>query len=54
MTQLGIITALLLSALAGQKSPSTREMNLIGWQEFQSWVPGKIETVLLPVGTLEP
>ena len=34
--------------------PTTREMNLISWQEFQEFVPEKIETVLLPVGTLEP
>lgn len=35
-------------------SPSTREMNLITWQEFQEFVPQRIETVLLPVGTIEP
>lgn len=34
--------------------PTTREMNLIGWLEFQKIVPGKIKTVLLPTGTLEP
>ncbi|MFQ5675222.1 MAG: creatininase family protein [bacterium] len=33
---------------------STRQMNLINWREFQEFVPEKIETVLLPVGTLEP
>lgn len=42
------------SGLAQTSNPSTREMNLIGWQEFQEFVPDKIETVLLPVGTLEP
>ncbi|MDT8367788.1 MAG: creatininase family protein [Longimicrobiales bacterium] len=36
------------------QAPSTREMNLIGWQEFAEMVPGRIETVLIPVGTLEP
>lgn len=36
------------------EEPSTRDMNLINWKEFQSYVPSKIETVLLPVGTLEP
>jgi len=36
------------------EKPSTREMNFINWQEFQKFVPDKIETVLLPVGTLEP
>ena len=33
---------------------TVREMNLVTWQEFQELVPEKIETVLLPVGTLEP
>lgn len=33
---------------------STREMNFITWQEFQEFVPSKIHTVILPVGTLEP
>ncbi|MFQ5637151.1 MAG: creatininase family protein [bacterium] len=51
-----LITVLIPVLLLGQKneSPSTREMNLISWQEFQDFVPEKIETVLLPVGTLEP
>ena len=34
--------------------PTTRKMNLITWQEFQELVPAKIETVLLPVGSIEP
>jgi creatinine amidohydrolase len=34
--------------------PSTRNMNHITWQEFQELVPGSIETVLLPVGSIEP
>ncbi|MEZ5344843.1 MAG: creatininase family protein [Pyrinomonadaceae bacterium] len=33
---------------------STREMNRINWLEFQKTVPAKINTVLLPTGTLEP
>lgn len=37
-----------------QDNPSTREMNLLNWMEFAEFVPDKIETVLLPVGTLEP
>ncbi len=37
-----------------QDSPTTREMNLISWQEFADFVPEKIRTVLLPTGTLEP
>ena len=41
-------------AASAQQGPSTREMNLISWQEFAEFVPGQIETVLLPTGTLEP
>ncbi len=33
---------------------STREMNRINWMEFQKTVPSRIDTVLLPTGTLEP
>ena len=46
----------LLNAMvwAQTTQPTTREMNLISWQEFQEFVPQQIETVLLPVGTLEP
>jgi creatinine amidohydrolase len=35
-------------------APSTREMEQINWMEFREWVPGKINTVLLPLGTIEP
>jgi creatinine amidohydrolase len=38
---------------AKQKGPSTREMERINWLEFREWVPAKINTVLLPLGTLE-
>lgn len=33
---------------------STREMERINWIEFREVVPSKINTVLLPTGTLEP
>jgi creatinine amidohydrolase len=33
--------------------PPTRELDRINWMEFRDWVPGKIDTVLLPLGTLE-
>jgi hypothetical protein len=33
---------------------STREMDRINWMEFKETVPSKIDTVLLPTGTLEP
>ncbi|MEP0714045.1 MAG: creatininase family protein, partial [Algoriphagus sp.] len=37
-----------------QEKISTRQMNLINWMEFAEYVPGQINTVLLPTGTLEP
>jgi creatinine amidohydrolase len=36
------------------KPPTTREMNLLCWQEFGELVPARIATVLLPMGSLEP
>src|SRR5216110_3984447 len=32
----------------------TRDMECINWIELREWVPAKIDTVLLPLGTLEP
>lgn len=51
-----VIANIGISVLLAQrgKEPTTREMNLITWMEFQDFVPSEIETVLLPVGTLEP
>lgn len=49
-----------LLALAAQalpvsaQEPTTREMNLLGWQEFAELMDSGIETVLVPTGTLEP
>jgi creatinine amidohydrolase len=39
---------------AQQNAPSTREMERITWTEFREWVPARINTILLPLGTLEP
>jgi creatinine amidohydrolase len=39
---------------AKKSSPTTREMERINWIEFREWIPAKIQTVLLPLGTLEP
>lgn len=36
------------------KPPTTREMNLMCWQEFGELVPARIKTVLVPFGSLEP
>lgn len=52
-----VVAAALLTSLpaaaADAKAPSTRELERINWMEFREWVPGKIDTVLLPLGTLE-
>ena len=51
-----ILTIVVCTCIVAQTEdqPTTREMNLISWMEFARFVPGKIETVLLPTGTLEP
>jgi creatinine amidohydrolase len=53
---IGCLFVLLYTSAFAQpnEQPTTREMNLIGWLEFRKFVPAKIKTVLLPVGTLEP
>jgi len=51
------VTLLLIfcsSSVFGQQQISTREMDRINWMEFAEFVPEKINTVLLPTGTLEP
>lgn len=54
-----IVPAALLAAVAltppllAQDAVPHRRMNAINWIDFQKWVPSKIQTVLLPVGTLE-
>ena len=46
---------ILLGAPAiAQTGPSTRDLDRINWMEFREWVPEKVDTVLLPLGTLEP
>ena len=42
---------MVLAAAAGAQT--TREMNDLNWMEFQELVPGKVQTVLLPTGTVE-
>ncbi len=49
-----IVFGLVASSAQAQSPPSTREMNLLGWQEFAELVPARVETVLIPTGTLEP
>jgi creatinine amidohydrolase len=55
--RLSIAAASFLAAtlsLAADAGPSTRETERINWMEFREWVPAKINTVLLPLGTIEP
>ena len=50
------VALLLLAALpaaAADPVPRTRELERINWMEFQEWVPARVRTVLLPLGTLE-
>ena len=42
------------SQIAAAQEPSTRDLARINWMEFREWVPSKVQTVLLPLGTLEP
>jgi len=44
----------LATAQSNRDVVSTREMDRINWMEFRDTVPSKIDTVLLPTGTLEP
>jgi creatinine amidohydrolase len=52
---LSAVVAMAQVPRGAQKEPvSTREMERINWMEFKEAVPSKIQTVLLPTGTLEP
>ncbi len=42
------------AAAAAADFVSAREMDRINWMEFREVVPARIQTVLLPTGTLEP
>jgi len=41
------------AVVSGQGGPSTRDMERLNWMEFREWVPAKVNTVLLPIGSLE-
>lgn len=55
-TLLPILTAAasVLAAPAFAQPPTTRELERINWMEFREVVPARVQTVLLPLGTLEP
>jgi len=42
-----------LAESAQPAGPTTRQMSLMTWTEFREWVGEKIETVLVPVGSIE-
>ena len=42
------------AAAAAAQEPSTRELERINWMEFREVVPARSDTVLVPLGTLEP
>ena len=50
---MALMTLLAYSPAMAEDAPTTREMNLLGWQEFAELVPAQITTVLIPTGTLE-
>ena len=43
----------LVLAVGVAAQPKTRSLNDINWMEFQEHIPAKIETILIPVGTME-
>jgi creatinine amidohydrolase len=51
-----VLTATLCSTASAQNQDivSTRDMSDINWMEFKEVVPSRINTVILPTGTLEP
>jgi creatinine amidohydrolase len=44
---------LALAALTAARAQSTREINDLNWMEFRELVPAKIQTLLIPTGTVE-
>jgi creatinine amidohydrolase len=54
-TRVGILlTAVLVAMGPATQAQTTRELDRINWMEFREFVPAKVTTVLLPLGTLEP
>jgi creatinine amidohydrolase len=43
----------LLSAVVPLLAQSTRDLNDLNWMEFRELVPAKVQTVLIPTGTME-
>jgi len=52
-----LAAAILVAANADRaraQQPTTRELDRINWMEFREVVPKRVDTVLVPLGTLEP
>lgn len=49
-----LLVALSIAAQTDPDPVPTRDLSDINWMEFNEVVPGKVDTVLLPTGTLEP
>lgn len=50
----GMLAGASTVAAAPPAAPTTRDLARINWMEFREVVPARVETVLLPTGTLEP
>ncbi|NWG14442.1 MAG: creatininase family protein, partial [Acidobacteria bacterium] len=50
---MSFVFALAASAQTPADFVSTRDMERINWMEFKEVVPARIQTVLLPTGTVE-
>ena len=48
------LACLMMPGAAAAQAPTTRELERINWMEFREVVPKRIDTVLVPLGTLEP
>ena len=48
------LACLMIAGAAAAQAPTTRELERINWMEFREVVPKRIDTVLVPLGTLEP
>jgi len=48
------MVAVYLAACGAADAQTTRELERINWMELREYVPTKVNTVLLPLGTLEP
>jgi len=49
-----IVTSAAVAEAQPPGQPTTRELERINWMEFRELVPRRIDTVLVPLGTLEP